>query len=312
MNIEAISDDFRTWDSAWSSLSGDRIQLFTRGKPGTLYQFWQRCYAEDLWPLVDRSGGKGRYLEVGAGRGTTSMYLASRGCDVTLLDYSPSGLDVAQANFAREGLPAPHLVMADARDTGLAAEQYDCVFSLGLLEHFDDPTAVVEEMLRVLKPGGWLYALVVPRRPASARFLAYGLFAPWRLAPHVIPPRVRQAVRRIWRRGASDEAVPLRTGFDGDDYVRMLAAEPVTDVHCCPYNPYHDVYASKAAERWILVPAYRLHHALRKRFAGPSARTAGAIASCLLLTCRKSDVPQAQASHTLRDSCAATPPLQPR
>jgi SAM-dependent methyltransferase len=296
MGTQPAADDLQNWDSAWSSLPADRIQLFTREAPRTLDQFWQRCYADDLWPLVEESGGAGQYLEVGSGRGTTSMYLASRGCDVTLLDYAPSGLTRARANFARERLSAPQVVVADARATGLDSNRFDCVYSMGLLEHFDDPLPVLREMVRVLKPGGWLYAVVVPRRPASARFLAYGLFAPWRLAPFLFPPGARRAAKRLLRCGALDETVPLRTGFGADDYVRMLAAEPVTDIRCCPYNPYHEVYASPALERCLLVPAYHLHHTARRWFAKPSAKTAAPIASCLLLTCRK----------------ASTPPLPPR
>jgi hypothetical protein len=117
--------------------------------------------------------------------------------------------------------------------------------------------------------------------------LAYGLFAPWRLGPHILPPAARHAAKRILRRGTSKETEPLRTGFAGDDYIRMLAAERVTNIQCCPYNPYHEVYAGKAAERRILVPAYRLHHAVRKWFTKPSAKTAEPIASCLLLAFRK-------------------------
>lgn len=287
MSSSTAHNDFHTWDSAWSSLSGDRVQLFTRGTPRTLYQFWQRCYVDDLWPLVEQSGTAGRYLEVGSGRGTTSMYLASRGCDVTLLDYSPSALSVAQTNFAREGLPRPHLVVADARATGLRSGEYDCVYSLGLLEHFEDPRPVLAEMLRLLKPGGWLYALIVPVRPARVKALSYGLFAPWRLLPILLPQRLRQFAKGILRRGKTSEPVVLRSEFGGADYIRMLPAEAVSDVICCPYNPYHEVYSNKTAERWILVPAYRLHRAIRKRFVKPSARTADRLACCYLLTCRK-------------------------
>ncbi len=287
MSTTPATNDLHLWNSAWSSLDGDRVQLFTRRAPRSLYQFWHRCYADDLWPLVAQSAGAGRYLEVGSGRGTTSMYLASRGCDVTLLDYAPNGLRLARDNFAREGLPEPCLLMADARATGLESDQYDCVYSLGLLEHFEDPLPVLREMVRLLKPGGWLYALVIPERPASARFLTYGLFAPWRLAPLLLPRRVRRTINRAFGRGPSNEPVPLRTNLGSADYISMLAAEPVADVRCCPYNPYHAVYSSSAAERWLQVPLYRLHHALRKWFVNPSARTSESIASCLLLTCRK-------------------------
>jgi ubiquinone/menaquinone biosynthesis C-methylase UbiE len=115
------------------------------------------------------------------------------------------------------------VVLADARATGLESDSYDCVYSLGLLEHFDDPTPVLAEMLRVLKPGGWLYALVVPERPARVKWAAYALFAPWRLAALALPPGARRLAKRLLRRERGAEAVPLRTGFTCRDYVRLLA-----------------------------------------------------------------------------------------
>jgi SAM-dependent methyltransferase len=287
MCAQNVLDDRWIWDSAWTSLGEERVQLFTRGAPRTLYQFWHRCYAEDLWPLVEESAGSGRYLEVGSGRGTTSMYLASRGCDVTLLDYTAHALQLAQRNFLHEGLPRPRVVQADVRATGLRQDSYDVVYSLGLLEHFDDPAPVLREMVRILKPGGWLYAVVIPQRPDGVKSLAYGIFAPWRLPIAWAPARLRRLAKRALRRSDAPEAVPTRSAFAETDYRGILAGEPVTEVRCTAYNPYHEVYSRPAAERLVLVPAYRLHRAMRRCLATSAARTATGIASCLLLTCRK-------------------------
>ncbi len=286
MSRTSTQADFQLWDSAWSSLQADGIQLFTRGTPRNIHAFRHRCYFEDLWPYVQRSDGKGRYLEIGAGRGTTSMYLASRGCDVTLLDYSPTGLEVARRNFAREGLPAPHTVVADARRTGLNAASYDCVYSMGLLEHFDDPAPLLHEILRVLKPGGYLFTVVIPRLPPHARYLSYGLFAPWKLAPLLVPRPVTAWAKRLLGREAP-VGLPNRTEFRAADYIDMLPADRVTEVFWCPYSPYHEVYRSRLAERLVLMPAYRLHHALRRHVAEPSARTSATFAEAFLLTFRK-------------------------
>ncbi len=286
MSQSSAQPDFQLWDSAWSSLPADGVQLFTRGTPRNIHEFRHRYYFEDLWPYVERSGGKGKYLEIGAGRGTTSMYLASRGCDVTLLDYSPTGLEVARRNFAREGLPVPHTVVADARQTGLDTASYDCVYSMGLLEHFDDPAPLLNEILRVLKPGGYLFTVVVPQLPAYVRYTAYGLFAPWKLASLVVPRPVTAWAKQLLGWPPTPE-MPNRTEFHAADYLDVLPADRVTDVFWCYYSPYHEVYRSRLAERLLLLPAYRLHHALRRHFVEPSARTSGAFAEAFLLTLRK-------------------------
>lgn len=52
-------------------------------------------------------------------------------------------------------------VVADAYDTTLAAASADTVVSLAVLEHLEDPLAALQEMRRVLRPGGKLL-LTVP------------------------------------------------------------------------------------------------------------------------------------------------------
>src|SRR5262249_14202679 len=71
------------WDRAWKNLADDdpaAVVVFTRGRPRTVRQLYQRAYFEDLWALMGGRAKGARYLELGCGRGTTSMYLASRGC----------------------------------------------------------------------------------------------------------------------------------------------------------------------------------------------------------------------------------------
>jgi SAM-dependent methyltransferase len=51
-------------------------------------------------------------------------------------------------------------VVADAHRIPLADDTLDSVFSLAVLEHVADPRRVVAEMIRVLKPGGYLYSEV--------------------------------------------------------------------------------------------------------------------------------------------------------
>ena len=48
---------------------------------------------------------------------------------------------------------------------------YDLVASTGLLEHFEDPSMILAEMLRVLRPGGVFYSDIVPRKFSLLRAL---------------------------------------------------------------------------------------------------------------------------------------------
>jgi len=277
------------WNSSWSSLGDNMVQLYTKGRPRSIHQFWQRCYFEDLWRSMGPQAAGANYIELGAGRGTTSMYLASKGCKVTMLDLSSAGFEVAARNFEREGLRAPTFIQADARDTQLPYGSFDCVFNIGLLEHFEEPQAVLRESVRLLKPGGLQFAVIMPERAPSVRFLALGLLRPWALIRELIPDNARAKLRKMRGHEADQpRSTVLRTTYSRADYLAMLNDLPVGEASCVPYNPYHPVYKSAICESVIAIPLYRLHRTLRRIFALDSRmKTPAWLASCDLLTFRK-------------------------
>lgn len=277
--------EYQEWERIWGSLSEDAIQLYTPRKPRTLPQFWQRCYFEDLSGLIARNLTGGRFLELGSGRGTTSMYLAASGHDVTMVDLSDQAFCVAEENFARVGIPKPAFIKADARHTGLPPQTYDCIHNIGLLEHFDDPRPVLAEALRLLRPGGYMFMVIVPSIPTSRRWLTNMLFCPWRLLPRALKDIVKRFLRRPM---PAPNAAMTRTSYTAQRYQQWSQELGAVDVVCIPYNPYHQVYSTKVLEHFIVLPLYRLHHLLKRRLVQPPyLRTWAGLSSCLLLTCRK-------------------------
>lgn len=140
---------------------------FTRGEPVNQIQFAFRQnwleFAKIMEPLKPWDGKKS--LEVGAGRGTMSMYFADNGFDCTLLDACDEPLWEAARNFQAHDLPHPLYFKHDATKMPFEDGMFDVVFSYGLLEHFDDIMAPLREQVRVLKQGGVLIAYVVPTAP---------------------------------------------------------------------------------------------------------------------------------------------------
>ena len=61
--------------------------------------------------------------------------------------------------------PCPADVLGDALHLPFAGGVFDVVFSQAVLEHVTDPQAAVDEMVRVLKPGGAFYAEVAFMQP---------------------------------------------------------------------------------------------------------------------------------------------------
>lgn len=94
-------------------------------------------------------------LDIGCGTGAHTLWLAEQRLHVTGLDESAAMLGVARAKS--RGLdPAPEWLHADAGSLPFGEGRFDLVVSVAALEFVDEPTAVVREAERVLRPGGRL------------------------------------------------------------------------------------------------------------------------------------------------------------
>lgn len=118
---------------------------------------------EYIVPLIETMQGKVNTIEVGSGSGRLSCFLASKGYYTTCLDYSRNALRVAANNYLmmeNEG----NFILADAESLPFKNGSFEVVLSTGLLEHFVDAQLVVDEMARILKPGGYFISDIVPKK----------------------------------------------------------------------------------------------------------------------------------------------------
>jgi len=99
-------------------------------------------------------------LDIGGGPGRYSLYLAEKGCDVTLFDLSEENVAFARAKAIDMGLPLKAFP-GDARKADKIIDgQYDHVLLMGPLYHLleeKDRIRAVEAALNLLNPGGILY-----------------------------------------------------------------------------------------------------------------------------------------------------------
>jgi len=119
------------------------------------------------WRYLREDLGKtgGRALEVGCGSGHFGALLAQVGFDTVLLDYSPAALECAKNSYVTlGGRERKSYVQGDARSLPFSGGSFDVVVSCGVLEHFEALAPVIQEMARVLRPGGFFYADIVPRK----------------------------------------------------------------------------------------------------------------------------------------------------
>jgi SAM-dependent methyltransferase len=89
-------------------------------------------------------------LDMGCGPGFYTRALRRAGATVIPLDNS-------REELALHGEPPEGAVLGDAMDLPLEDEVLDGVFTSNMLEHTPRPGAVLDEIERVLKPGGWAY-----------------------------------------------------------------------------------------------------------------------------------------------------------
>lgn len=91
-----------------------------------------------------------RILDLGCGPGFYTHALRRRGARVVPVDNDPAELRLVGA--AVEGA-----MLADARSLPFEDASFDAVFCSNLLEHTPGTARVLEEIERVLRPGGWAY-----------------------------------------------------------------------------------------------------------------------------------------------------------
>jgi ubiquinone/menaquinone biosynthesis C-methylase UbiE len=101
-------------------------------------------------------------LGVGFGLGTDWIQYARHGAEIIACCPSNEQLALIQRNFALRGLSAVFL-HANPSAIPLEASSIDVAYISNLLEAAPDPSTIIEEIYRLLKPGGKLLA-VTPAR----------------------------------------------------------------------------------------------------------------------------------------------------
>jgi ubiquinone/menaquinone biosynthesis C-methylase UbiE len=96
-----------------------------------------------------------KYLDVGCGNGAAPIYVAQTfGLNVTGVDVDPEQIVLAQK--AAQRMPHTRFMHIDGRELPFGDGQFDLVFSNKVTHHIPNWLDALAEMVRVLKPGGYL------------------------------------------------------------------------------------------------------------------------------------------------------------
>ncbi|HEX2173797.1 MAG TPA: class I SAM-dependent methyltransferase [Dehalococcoidia bacterium] len=118
------------------------------------HDYWTFQVEAREWAYAQLSPVRGkRILEIGPGLGQDTVTLAERGAELTVIDVSAPGLDVARRAVERAGLlDRCTFEQRDAQATGFPDDRFDGIFARGVTMHVDHHV-FLREMARILKPG---------------------------------------------------------------------------------------------------------------------------------------------------------------
>lgn len=137
---------------------------------------WRRRTVELLKPFRG-----GRYLDVGTGTGDLVFEIIDQSSDVIVegIDPSEQMLEIARDKAEQRKLgDSVSFMTADALDLPMERDTYDGIVSGFCFRNIERRQSALEEMLRVLKPGGMLVILEATYPESAMVRLGYKMYTP--------------------------------------------------------------------------------------------------------------------------------------
>ena len=179
------------------------------------YRYEKMPYLRDI---VTSGSLQGKHiLEVGCGPGVDLVHLASVGGRVTAVDLTPEAVSLARRHLEVRGLRNATVQESNAERLPFDEGTFDVVYSHGVLHHTVDTQSAIDEVWRVLKPGGeaiimlyhrhsWFWWLSkVSRTPVEHADADAPIVRAYSI------PDVRQLFHRFARVDVRSERFPVKT-----------------------------------------------------------------------------------------------------
>jgi len=178
-----------------------------------------------------RWSGK-KVLEVGCGIGTDTINFARAGAKVTAVDLSDESLAVARRRAEVYGLAERiRFYQADVEELGaqIPVEQYDLVYSFGVIHHTPRPRRAIDEIKRFLGPDSVFKIMVYHRYSWKVFWIicAYGWGA------------FGKTDELVARYSEAQTGCPVTYTYTPKTLVQMLADFEIIDLfvdHIFPYD----------------------------------------------------------------------------
>lgn len=118
---------------------------------------------EYLARRVDFNGYSGKkLLDIGCGLGNDLSRFIAGGAIGIGIDISPTAIELATKNLSQRKLPA-ELIQMDGESMSFEDNSFDVVYCHTVLHFTPNPNALIQEIHRVLKPGGKAILMTINR-----------------------------------------------------------------------------------------------------------------------------------------------------
>src|SRR5258706_4975316 len=112
---------------------------------------------------------KKKVLEVGFGAGTDFIQWLRAGAVASGIDLTPEALDNLTHRIAVYQLPPPASIqVADAEKLPFESNRFDLGYSFGVLHHTPNTELALQELVRVVRPGGEVKVMLYNRHSIYA------------------------------------------------------------------------------------------------------------------------------------------------
>ena len=102
-------------------------------------------------------------LEIGVGQGSHASLIAPRAKSFTGVDITEPAVEATSRRLEQLGLAGARVLQMDAEEMTFPDASFDYIWSWGVIHHSADTRRVLEQMHRVLRPGGRANVMVYHR-----------------------------------------------------------------------------------------------------------------------------------------------------
>jgi len=166
---DTVADEYDAWtdDGILEYYWGEHIHLGYYSKEEMAKGYKKKGFIQAKYDFIDEmmafgdidpaANERAKVLDVGCGFGGTSRYLAKAlgsGSDVTGITLSPQQVKRGTELAQEQGVPNAKFMVMDALKMDFPDNSFDIVWACESGEHMPDKRAYIDQMMRVLKPGG--------------------------------------------------------------------------------------------------------------------------------------------------------------